>query len=1554
MSRQQAGTHGIGSIGDDDDDYSGGGGSGGVGDDYYGGEEEEAQVVQVVMREGPNPASSSTKVPAGARGGRSAARLGGSGSGPEYAPTETQFHQHQQNHNNQHHHHYQYHRSEYHRSDHSQARPSPPPPLPPPHPSASSSSTSASSRPYHDRRQSARLHFHHPNSNSTSTHSSRGIGRSHSPAPSPRSNAFSRPHPPPAAAPPAAAPPAVVVVGRARANSSAAAPPRTSSLLPPPRSANANARAISPVLIQIRPTDEGASTPTSLHHTTATPAAARTPTLAQGPGRRQLPPSNVDTAHSPAVESSATFLLDPLNTPGFPGRSISRASSAGAVSLSEGFRNLNRWSSSTTSSRVSAWDHLLHQPPPGPPPPPPPLPSHSQPSPPQRLAELRRASVDSVALFAQGPTAESSDPLANLISQGSTGSGPSSTVRSSSRNKLSKRRPSDGLNASPDSRTRSALAGGAPARSRRSPSPPPPSRVVQPPNLPPIVALSPLATGTGASLALDSPNIMSRASPGLTTPNSVFSSPHHGEPNDFFWTDLANPSRNASPITARANPTLLPPASVKREDEPERKGHTRGRSSAANGSSSDSTKKDRSGKPSQKAMLSKALSKANNAVQLDNAQKYENARECYVDACLLLQQVLARTNGEDDRKKLEAIRRTYTSRIEDLEGLVRANAAQNDKALPHRPDSIQPQGVLVDVASAVAAGRRPSRTEPSPISFRRPSEPTTVDFSRYAATPAPEQYPLQSSFSRSPVRRNFEGASLTIPRGNDAAVPAPLSPRRLVSSKAPSPDPIVRQDFSMAAERLSAPPEMKSHRRNLSHESGSWLDPIDESGGSASSSMHSRSSSRIRGRHARNASGATEAEFDAALDAAVEAAYDDGYEAAGASVRIYDEDTDAEDRIASTMRRVELARERVRQTEREAAIEFARERERQRQVSAASQESHTFGGDFFDANDSDEEEERMLEAMTRGYVTDGYTSGQQPRYQSNLPRESDSSGITTRTWHSSMGSNPPTATTVLSTVTEMPPATKRKPSPPTLPPPPQALPQPPPGRPGSASGVRTRRISGQNLKQLKIETSKLSPPPGVPPQVITTSAVQQKPPSGFIAQQRRAMSATSTRSGPFSMRRPSSPSRGISPADAFGPTSPPTEDEPRTGSPSSVRGGVRKNFSSSSLKSLSKTRQLSVSQVDDADASPHTPLTQQISYGSFSRQPALPSLPTPIAAAFGEKAMMSGVGGLHLFDSDFHSPGSHSPNTLHQHQLQNPEVPLPLEPCPADAMLRPFWLMRALYQTLAHPRGGYVSNKLFVPRDAWKVKGVKLRALDDKISQCDLLTAALLKLARVDSNDADAVLEEMQSLESILEMVQAVLVRRLGGDVGTQGISTLRDDKDTEAAPPVPRNNSISGKGGAFSWRRLRNKGSAVNMASAYGGKTNSNGGNSGPTSVYERETTTSSSGSGGSVPSLPMTAHPSSRPAKRDVASVKFDGPYAHYMASLARLFDAAQTVDQIARQVEDPGLRHADKTQVGLELCTRHAAEFFAFYICRFVLADLGLLLDKFVKRGSEWVLN
>ena len=62
----------------------------------------------------------------------------------------------------------------------------------------------------------------------------------------------------------------------------------------------------------------------------------------------------------------------------------------------------------------------------------------------------------------------------------------------------------------------------------------------------------------------------------------------------------------------------------------------------------------------------------------------------------------------------------------------------------------------------------------------------------------------------------------------------------------------------------------------------------------------------------------------------------------------------------------------------------------------------------------------------------------------------------------------------------------------------------------------------------------------------------------------------------------------------------------------------------------------------------------------------------------------------------------------------------------------------------------------------------------------------------------------------------------------------------------------------------------------------------------------------------------------------------------------------DQIARRVEDPGHRRSSQTQVGLVLSMRHAADFFGFFVSRFVMVDVSMMLDKYLKRGSEWVLS
>lgn len=98
------------------------------------------------------------------------------------------------------------------------------------------------------------------------------------------------------------------------------------------------------------------------------------------------------------------------------------------------------------------------------------------------------------------------------------------------------------------------------------------------------------------------------------------------------------------------------------------KGHSRnrsnvGKSSDGTASSSRSGKRRGSKQPSQKTMLSKALQKANTAVLLDNAQNFEGAVQAYSEACALLQQVMQRSSGDEDRQKLEAIVRRLFGRV---------------------------------------------------------------------------------------------------------------------------------------------------------------------------------------------------------------------------------------------------------------------------------------------------------------------------------------------------------------------------------------------------------------------------------------------------------------------------------------------------------------------------------------------------------------------------------------------------------------------------------------------------------------------------------------------------------------------------------------------------------------------------------------------------------------------------------------------------------------------------------------------------------------------------
>ena len=758
-------------------------------------------------------------------------------------------------------------------------------------------------------------------------------------------------------------------------------------------------------------------------------------------------------------------------------------------------------------------------------------------------------------------------------------------------------------------------------------------------------------------------------------------------------------------------------------------------------------------------------------------------------------------------------------------------------------------------------------------------------------------------------------------------MPPPLSPRRPLS---PVPPPKDDPQSSLLPTPVSDPGG-GHHTRQDTVESTSWLDTIDESGGSSSSSVHSRSSSiGLRRKHIRAASGATEADFDAALDAAVEAAYDDGFvpaddEDGSNSVELQDENQHQQapehDLVSDARKNVEIAKEKIREVEREAAIALAKDREKRRVQDPLR------GRDSIDleyGDDEADEEERMLDELSRDYIMDDGEYDVQTK--SALPRQSDSSGFSGRTWGSSIGSNPTSAGTSLSTVAELPSLITQLQSkglpPPTHPPPSGALPPPPQTAPGTVvpstgsvarppsltnPGVRDRRLSGLKVKQLKIETNTKAPAapetaaprlqPTSEPSIMPTQLLPEPPRSAAAAPQSEethpnlALKLSMSSINQSVSRKGSSPLPTPSPAEGTPSTIPATPaltkvtsadsfdsipsmpDSPGRFNAKDRSGskGIKKNFSSSSLKN----KILSVSTTEPLEAVP-SPIESGLSGSKLWRVPstAVPVLPTPTSSSF----LIDGLSteGIHLFGSDIHSPTSPgSPNPL----VAN--APLPLEPCPESSLLRPFWFLRCIYQTIAHPRGGYISNKLFVPRDIWKVKTTKLKSVEEKISSCDLLTATLLKLAKVDTFDVDAIFNEMKFLETIMDQVRLSLSKRLGGEVGTVGVPWLSkgggplDDMHSTSDTLNTKSTNMSTKSYLSSWKK--------NFKSK-----NSTG--PGYTAAAAVQQSKDGSKDTPALKSLPMTNKANPRFPRRDLSQVQYGGPNANYMAALAKLCDAVQ----------------------------------------------------------------
>lgn len=807
----------------------------------------------------------------------------------------------------------------------------------------------------------------------------------------------------------------------------------------------------------------------------------------------------------------------------------------------------------------------------------------------------------------------------------------------------------------------------------------------------------------------------------------------------------------------------------------------------------------------------------------------------------------------------------------------------DSKALPERPLSQESYGEYFETARVDDYSF--SREDPGFLGQESPGPyDTKPEVSRTSTQP--NIPPRRQSLLPSAIDDGIQGTSFT-GRGVQRKLSADI---RNNSGTAPAflNDPIAEDDGNPVKSRLS---ELSTLSAQIDESTGStsWLDTIDESGASSSPSAHSKESSiYLRRKRSASLSYGTEAEFDAALDAAVEAAYDEGFELANGSELAEDND----DVLGNARRNVEKAKQKVKEAEQEAEVAMTRGRDSRRdQEHDIPQNSNKSA---LDSLDDEAEEERLLDEMTREYVMDDFEFDLQSK--SALPRLSSPSKVTSNSWENASALNTMEASGTLPPLLEDDSILGENIS----------FQQSEPGFPTSArpasrstplQGVRARRISSQNTVALKIETSAHSrSDSGLLNSELSQSVDTPKDQSTPLENNQPLKSLTRRSDGNSGTTSLSSAAnqaqRNASIGSVSGDISPNTNparevtalEYDDTAGPSKLLSPSRPHMGKvpSAPDHLSRphpstlpfrSRNVSVPNPEMYADSPATPSMNAFPTLDLQKGIAtatVNTLPTPNAASFGSSGLPSD--GLYLFDSYIHSPASPgSPNPLASNS------PLQLEPCPESFLLRPFWLMRCIYQTIAHPRGGYLSTKLFIPRDVWRVKNVKIKAVEEKVSNCDLLSAALLKLSKVDTYDADAVLEEMQAFESVLDQVQMSLSKKLGSEVGVQGAMPLFktaqafDDTATVDALP-PRTSNAPSKSYLSSWRKLRSKNSGFGAASFPNSKEAS------------RDYLTMSS--------LPMTPIPNAQHANRNLAQVQFNGPNAHYMSALARLCDAAQVL--------------------------------------------------------------
>ena len=106
-----------------------------------------------------------------------------------------------------------------------------------------------------------------------------------------------------------------------------------------------------------------------------------------------------------------------------------------------------------------------------------------------------------------------------------------------------------------------------------------------------------------------------------------------------------------------------------------------------------------------------------------------------------------------------------------------------------------------------------------------------------------------------------------------------------------------------------------------------------------------------------------------------------------------------------------------------------------------------------------------------------------------------------------------------------------------------------------------------------------------------------------------------------------------------------------------------------------------------------------------------------------------------------------------------PETPLPPEPIQEKSPHAAFWFMKTIGRVLSHPKGGYITNNLFIPASVWVNKGYKIKRQEERIHHFRTISDLIDQLDQVEPT-VSSLLPAVQMIDAQTELLWDKLLKK--------------------------------------------------------------------------------------------------------------------------------------------------------------------------------------------------